>query len=159
MDMLNNVSFSQLVCRARPVSSATLNGSGQYPDITGTVRFYRAAQGALVVAEVFNLPDGPFHAFHLHEGGACGSGAGEDPFAAAGTHYNPTDQQHPYHAGDFPPLLSNNGYAYASFYTDRLTPEQAVGHTVVVHAHADDFHTQPSGNAGGKIACGVVASS
>lgn len=158
MEMLNNLSFSQLVCRTKPVSAATLHGSAQHPAISGTIRFYRAAQGTLVVAEVFGLPDGPFHAFHLHEGSTCGSGAGDDPFAGAEAHFNPTGQPHPYHAGDFPPLLSNGGYAYASFYTDRLTPEQAVGHTVIVHANTDDFHTQPSGNAGMKIACGAVVS-
>lgn len=167
MDMLNNLSFSHLVCRSRPVATATLRGNDQFPEVTGTVRFYAADKGALVVAEVFNLPYsmpredaarrmGPFYAFHLHEGTACGSGTGPEPFPDAGSHYNPTGRPHPYHAGDFPPLLGNEGYAYTSFYTGRLTPQEAVGKTVIVHQNADDFHTQPSGNAGAKLACGVV---
>lgn len=164
--MLNNVSFSQLICRTRPVAHAALRGSDQFPNIAGTVLFYPADQGTLVVAEVFNLPQldprdmsrvfGPFYAFHLHDGRDCGSGAGHDPFAAAGNHYNPTGALHPNHAGDFPALLGNGGYAYASFYTGRFTPTDTMGKTVVVHQNADDYHTQPSGNAGTKIACGVV---
>lgn len=165
--MLNNVHFSTLVCRHKPISAAKLAGSRQYPEISGTVRFYAANPGVLVVAEVFGLPAsapgeeagfryGPFYAFHLHQGGSCGGGEGKDPFQASGGHYTPTEQPHPFHAGDFPPLLGNGGYAYMSFYTARLQAEETVGRTVIVHKNADDFHTQPSGNAGEKIACGVV---
>lgn len=164
MEMLNNEAFSHLVARQRPTAAAVLRGNDRFPEISGTVRFYPADKGTLVVAEVFRLPVmdgqnrmyGPFHAFHLHEGGECGSGAGENPFAESKGHFNPTGREHPFHAGDFPPLLSNGGYAYMSFYTGRFTPREAVGHAVIIHQNADDFHTQPSGNAGEKLACGVV---
>lgn len=157
MEMLNIESFSYLVARKRPAASATLLGSEEFPDIRGTVRFYKADTGALVVAEVFHLPEnGPFHAFHLHAGDTCGSGSGDAPFADSKAHYNPGNTVHPLHAGDFPPLLSSRGYAYASFYTGRFAAADAVGKTVIVHQSTDDFYTQPGGNAGKKIACGVV---
>lgn len=165
MESLNLKAFSQLVMLTQPYASAMLHGNDTYPDIGGTVRFYKAAQGTLVVAEVFNLPpqmagqDGmtsEFYAFHIHEGEKCGSGALPDAFKATGGHYNPEHKEHPMHAGDLPPLLGNNGYAYLAAYTGRFTPEQVVGRTAVVHAHPDDFKTQPSGDAGQKLACGEI---
>lgn len=166
MEQLNIESFSRLVAMERPYAIASLQGNDNFPEISGVVRFYIADQGTLVLAEVFNLPHelrprtdrrfGPFYAFHLHEGGSCGSGAGASPFEASGNHYNPDNQLHPYHAGDFPPLLSNGGYAYGSFYTGRFKPQDAVGKTVVIHQHTDDFMTQPSGDSGVKLACGTV---
>jgi len=153
---------------ASPIARATVRGNSQNPRLSGTVLFYPADMGTLVVAEVFGLPRmvdtgeggqsvGPFYAFHVHEGTECGSGDGDNPFAESGSHYNPTGTSHPMHAGDMPPLLADSGYAYASFYTGRFTPEQVIGRTVIIHKHADDFHTQPSGNAGEKIACGKIA--
>lgn len=163
MDRLNDLAFSHLVCKTRPFAGATLRGNADFPHITGTVWFYPAIQGALVVAEVFALPSlpqnrgyGPFYGFHLHAGSSCGNSAGEKPFAAAGTHFQIGEQSHPGHAGDFPVLLGNDGYAYLSFYTDRITPEQAVGKTVIVHQRADDYRTPPSGDSGMMLACGEV---
>lgn len=159
--------FSYLVTTHNPFAQAILRGNDQFPNIRGTVNFYNAKPCILVVAEVFNLPYkfskvaseqyGPFYGFHLHEGTQCGSGAGNDPFAASGGHYNPAKVEHPYHAGDFPSLLGNEqGYAYSSFLTCRLQPEEIIGKTVIVHQHPDDFRSQPSGESGMKIACGVV---
>ncbi len=73
-----------------------------------------------------------------------------------GSHYNPTGQAHPKHAGDLPPLLSCRGNAYLSVKTDRFTANEIIGRTVVIHSDPDDFNTQPAGNAGKKIACGVI---
>lgn len=167
MEMLNLRVFSQLVASTEPFAAAALRGNDMNPQISGTVRFYPAAHGTLVVAEVFGLPTevrdsggvkpaGPFFAFHIHEGSECGSGSGDDPFSATGSHYNPANQPHPMHAGDMPPLPGNGGYAYLSFFTGRFTPEQVVGRTVVVHTNPDDFKTQPSGGAGTKLACGEI---
>ena len=55
-----------------------------------------------------------------------------------------------------PPLLANQGTAFSAFYTDRFYPEDIVGKVVVIHAMADDFKSQPSGNPGSMIACGVI---
>lgn len=60
------------------------------------------------------------------------------------------------HAGDLPPLLSCQGNAYLSVKTDRFSVNEIIGRTVVIHSNPDDFHTQPAGNAGKKIACGVI---
>ncbi len=58
--------------------------------------------------------------------------------------------------GDLPPLFATKGTAWAIIYIDKLRPEDMVGRTVVIHEHADDFHSQPAGNSGNKIACGEI---
>lgn len=68
-------------------------------------------------------------------------------------------QAHPEHAGDLPPLIRCRGNAYLSFRTDRFSVNEIIGRTVVIHSDPDDFHTQPAGNAGKKIACGVIQKS
>lgn len=122
--------------------------------ITGTVRFYRQGNWTVVVADICGLPESEtgFFGFHIHEGGNC---RGES-FANTGSHYNPCEQPHPMHAGDLPPLLGCHGKAYMAVFTERFLPEEVVGRTVVIHSQPDDFHTQPAGNAGEKIACGVI---
>ena len=93
-----------------------------------------------------------FFALHIHEGGSC---SGEN-FSDTGGHYNPHNEAHPRHAGDLPPLLLCGGGAYLAVLTDRFSVADVIGRTVVIHGGADDFHTQPAGNAGTKIACGVI---
>ena len=63
---------------------------------------------------------------------------------------------HPYHAGDLPPLFGSGGVAVSVFLTDRFHLEDIIGKTVIIHSSPDDFTTQPSGNAGAKIACGEI---
>lgn len=145
----------------RPHGWATVRGSEAYPTVQGTVRLYQTVYGVVVVTEVEGLPDtdhpcaSPIYAMHIHDGGRC-AGTSADPFADAGTHYNPDGCPHPYHAGDLPPLFSANGYAFSVCLTDRFTVEEILGCTVIIHASPDDFTTQPSGNAGAKMACGVI---
>ena len=137
---------------------ARIRGREKNPGLHGLVRFLQRPNGVLVIAEVFGLPQesacGIF-AMHIHEGEEC-SGTIKDEFSNAKTHYNPNGAQHPCHAGDLPPLFSNNGYAYMQVFTNRFTTEEIVGRTLIIHDHPDDFMTQPSGNAGNKIACGVI---
>lgn len=71
-------------------------------------------------------------------------------------HYNPDNCQHLYHAGDMPPLFGVDGSAVLLFLTNRFSVEEIIGRTVIIHARPDDFMTQPSGNSGEKIACGVI---
>ena len=71
-------------------------------------------------------------------------------------HYNPLGCPHPYHAGDMPPIFGAAGYAFSAFVTDRFTVRDVVGRSVILHGSPDDFTTQPSGNAGEKIACGEI---
>ncbi len=137
-----------------PQAAARVQGSKDYSAISGWVRFYPLGQGVLVAADVAGLPQGIL-GFHIHSGARCG-GTTAAPFADTLTHYNPDNAAHPNHAGDMPPLFSNHGHAFQAFYTDRFTVEQVLGRTVVIHAGPDDFTSQPAGNAGQKIACGVI---
>ncbi|MCI8609757.1 MAG: superoxide dismutase family protein [Firmicutes bacterium] len=144
-----------------PQAIADITGSADYPDISGTVQLYQTNEGVIVLAEIRGLPkaEQPCHerifGFHIHSGMNC-SGNMEDPFADAMAHYNPNDCQHPYHAGDLPPLFGNEGFALSLFLTNRFSINEVIGKTIIIHDHPDDFTTQPSGNSGQKIACGVI---
>lgn len=141
-------------------AEAQLYGSNKYPEIRGKVTFHQTSKGVAVTANIIGLPiknktENPFFAFHIHEGRSC-TGNNTDPFADTGTHYNPYNVPHPCHIGDMPPLMSSDGYAHLSFFTNRFTVRELIGKAVVIHAMADDFMSQPSGNSGMKIACGVI---
>ena len=145
----------------KPNSAADISGGENYPGIRGRVIFRQQKNGVLVTADIYGLPTGEtgcdsgVFGFHIHEGEDCGSN-GQEPFSNTKGHYNPGDCPHPYHAGDLPPLFENDGYAYMSFFTNRFTATEIIGRTVVIHLKPDDFHSQPSGNSGEKIACGVI---
>ena len=158
----NHPPFSILsVLRSRPAATAQIHGSAEYPDISGIANFYQTSIGVIVYAEVHGLPAGDspcddrIFGFHMHSGNAC-SGDAEDPFADEMTHYNPENCEHPHHAGDLPPLFGNNGFALSVFLTDRFSVDEIRGKTIIIHDHPDDFTTQPSGNSGTKIACGII---
>ena len=149
------------VLRGRPQAAAHIAGSESYPDISGKVRFYQTGEGVIVWADISGLPqsDVPcreqIFGFHIHKGTEC-AGNMDDPFADAMSHYDPSGCEHPYHAGDLPPLFGNKGYALSLFLTNRFSISEVVGRTILIHSHPDDFTTQPSGNSGTKIACGVI---
>ena len=153
--------IAQLILNTPPAAIAQIRGSAEYPDIVGNTAFYPGDEGVLVVTAVTGLPepkskcDGTVHAMHIHSGSDC-SGNASDPFANAGEHYNPENCPHPQHAGDLPPIFANNGSAWNAVLTDRFDIEDILGKTVIIHASYDDFMTQPSGNSGAKIACGVI---
>ena len=133
-----------------PSAKSEVRGNEMYPEIRGDVLFYEMYGGTVVVATIKNLlGSNGFHGFHIHEGIRCEK-------MMQGGHYNPTNQAHPQHAGDMPPLLSNRGNAFCAFYTNRFYPEDVIGKTVVIHAMPDDFKSQPSGNPGTILACGVI---
>lgn len=140
-------------------ASAVIRGNEAYPDLHGVIRFRQIPAGVLVTARIWELPgeDGIF-AFHIHEGEEC-TDTGKDPFSGAKGHYNPDKKPHPAHRGDMPPLFGNQGFAYLSFLTNRFTVEEILGKTVIIHRHADDFTSQPAGNAGEKMACGKIVRS
>lgn len=141
---------------------AIIKGSAAYPGIRGLMRFYQTDHGVYVITSVTGLPQGtapcgsPIFAMHIHDGDSCEGRSDENAFPDAGMHYNPHGCEHPYHAGDLPPLFSANGLAMSSVLTNRFTVQEIIGKTVIVHEHLDDFTTQPSGNSGAKIACGVI---
>lgn len=152
------LTFIHLLDRDRPQAVAWVKGSEAYPELSGLVKFFTTPYGGVLVeAEIFGLPNAgteassDFYAFHIHEEGDC-----SDNFAKTGGHYNPTDKPHPGHAGDMIPLMGNQGYAWMSFYDKRFTVPEIVGRSVVIHSRRDDFISQPSGDAGEKIGCGVI---
>lgn len=161
--MTGNIPFCMVLnaLHQRPHAAASIRGSSAYPTISGSVYFYQMACGVLVAAQVTGLPDTPsgsphrFYAFHIHSGSGCG-GTETDPFADAMTHYNPRDTSHPNHVGDLPPLFGNHGYAFQVFFTDRFSVCEIIHKTIIIHSGVDDFTSQPSGNAGEKIACGEI---
>ena len=152
-----------------PLVFADIQGGPLRPEIRGIVYFLPMDSGTQVYAYVTGLPPytpgnantppiGP-HGFHIHSGGSCAPGDPANPFQDTGDHWNPTNQPHGNHAGDFPPLFSNDGVAFLSFYTDKFTPTEVVGKTIIIHENPDDFRTQPSGNSGKRLACGVIVQS
>ena len=161
--------FAGLMKNRASSAWAQLQGTGAGQGIRGRIDFYEVPGGTLVTAEAYGLPTrevqpgqtvapgcmGRVFAMHIHEGGSC-TGNEKDPYANAGKHFNPAGCEHPYHAGDMPPLFGNGGYAWNAFFTDRFRPSDVVGRTVILHAGLDDFTSQPAGNAGAKLACGEI---
>ena len=150
--------FADLLRFKTPAAVAWVKGGALAPALSGLVRFYDTPyQGVLVEAEIFGLPNKStpgstdFYAMHIHQNGDC-----SDNFTRTGEHYNPTGQPHPNHAGDLPPLMGNEGYAWMSFYDKRFSVADIMGRSLVIHSLPDDFTTQPSGNSGAKIACGAI---
>lgn len=164
----NNLKVGQTIYipANKPVAVANVKGSPLRPQIQGTVRFFEVTGGTWVCAEVSGLPPyqpatngndpiGP-HGFHIHEFGNCQIGDPQNPFQAAGEHWNPTNQPHGNHAGDFPVLFSNQGYANICFFTNAFKPDQVIDKSVIIHLNPDDYRTQPAGNSGKRMACGVI---
>lgn len=144
--------FMDIVLNDKYEAFVEINGSETVPQLRGNVKFYQTPYGGvLVVSEIFGLPKIGFFGMHIHENGDC-----TPPFDKTGNHYNPSNQEHPYHAGDLLPLLSNNGYAFSAFYDNRFSIDEIVGKSVIIHSKADDFTSQPSGNSGNRIGCGVI---
>lgn len=157
-EMTPAAAFIQLLMGSHPGAIAWVNGSEQYPDLNGAVKFYHTTYGGVLVeAEIFGLPNiavpgsSNFYAMHIHDSGDCG-----EHFSHTGLHYNPDNMMHPDHAGDMPPLLGNQGYAFSVFYDKRFTIREIIGRSVIIHEKPDDFTSQPAGNAGNKIACGTI---
>ena len=153
-------------CNNTDTALAIVKGDYLAPNLKGEVFFYSVPGGTKVCAEFSGLPlyqpttdtsqpIGPF-GFHMHEYGKCEITNPNSPYESAGGHYNPTDQPHGNHAGDFPVVFSNNGYAKMSFFTDKFKPKDIIGRSVILHQNPDDFRSQPAGNSGKRMACGVI---
>jgi Cu-Zn family superoxide dismutase len=151
-------------------TAALRDGAGQ---LVGTVAFSQTAQGVLATGQLRGLPPG-LHGFHVHGVGRC-----EPPFASAGDHWNPTNRQHGVnhpngpHLGDAysqsEPAVGSNVRAGpagaapvrslfrgATIAPGPLSIFDADGNSVMVHAMADDNVSDPGGEAGGRLACGVI---
>ena len=130
---------------------------------SGTVNFTQVGDQVRVTGNVSGLSPGQEHGFHIHEAGDCSSG---DGMSTKG-HFNPFGKPHgdpatpERHAGDMPALKADsNGYAGIDAALDIMTvtpgPASIVGRGLIVHASPDDYKTQPTGNAGARIACAVI---
>lgn len=146
-----------------PDAQAVVHGSQLHPALYGVVFFCQMPYGVLINAQFRGLPLtpdkplNPFLGFHIHENGDCTQNAAYD-FSLTGSHYNPKALPHPAHSGDLPPILNCKGYAWQSFLTDTFSVAEVLGRSVIVHTLPDDFTTQPSGNSGAKIGCGIIVS-
>ena len=134
--------------------------------VWGSVSFVEIQDGVVLVrADVRGLRGGGEFGFHVHEKGDCSSA----DFMSAGGHFNPAAAAHgdraaggEHHAGDIPnQVADDNGEAIVDQRLEGLQiggggELDIVGRGVIVHADADDYTTQPTGNAGGRLACGVI---
>jgi Cu-Zn family superoxide dismutase len=146
---------------AAPTTAVAVLIPTQGNEVHGTVRFTKVANGVRVVADITGLKPGD-HGFHVHEFGDASSADG----TAAGGHFNPAKETHGSpsadhrHAGDLGNIKADaSGHATADYVDAKLSFEGSgsiLGRGVVVHANADDLTTQPTGNAGGRVAVGVI---
>lgn len=144
-----------------PSASAKLEAkSGS--SVSGSAHFHETKGGVLVTIDVSGAPAG-WHAVHIHEKGDCSSADGK----SAGGHFNPSDMQHGsphasmHHAGDLGNMLVQaDGTGHHAIFMPELSvrpgDHSVVGRGIIMHADADDLVSQPTGAAGGRIACGEI---
>jgi superoxide dismutase, Cu-Zn family len=155
--------FALAEAQAQDANAPLINSEGKE---IGNAALFEVAQGVRILIEATDLPPG-VHAFHIHETGQC-----EPPdFESAGGHYNPAAKQHGWdnpaghHAGDFPNVhVGDDGTLAGEYFTSAVTLGDGEttlfdddGSAIVLHADADDYQTDPAGDAGARIACGVIA--
>jgi Cu-Zn family superoxide dismutase len=145
-----------------PVATAQLQPTrGNHT--SGEVRFVQRGERVLVSGEVRGLKPNAEHGFHVHEKGDCSSGDG----MSAGGHFNPDGHRHgahgrgEHHAGDLPSLRADaQGVARFNFESSTIAvgsgSNDVVGRGLIVHRDPDDYTTQPTGNAGPRLACAVI---
>lgn len=129
--------------------------------VKGEVTFTVVDGGVKVVADFDGLKPGK-HGFHIHEFGSCASPDG----SSAGGHFNPDNQQHSEpdsehrHAGDLGNVEANQqGHAHYERIDKVIQlngPAGIIGRSVIIHAEEDDFKTQPTGNSGARLGCGII---
>ncbi|BAU62769.1 putative superoxide dismutase [Stanieria sp. NIES-3757] len=160
---LVNYSSQSLLAQTSAIQTI-ISGTSQSPSTTGTVVLTETAEGLRITGTIANLTPGE-HGFHVHEYGSCGNDADD-----AGGHFNPAGVPHGHllssgfenaHGGDLGNIYAaEDGIAKFDQVYPGLTLADSsysvMGRSLVVHANPDDFATQPTGNSGARIGCGVI---
>lgn len=145
------MNYNQYPLRAE----AIISGNSFAPGLHGNVWFYDAPQGVRIKAKICCLPPSNtgFYGFHIHEVGDCAL----PNYEGAKGHFNPQNVFHPLHAGDFPMLMANYDMnAELSFVTSRFIVRDVLDRAVIIHGGRDDYSSQPSGDSGKRIGCGII---
>ena len=136
------------------------------PYVYGVIKFHQCIEnrGTNVYFDLYGMKPNKKMACHIHEFGDCSA---PDAMSAGG-HFNPAHTDHgslntnPHHAGDFGNLIVNNnaaGVVHEAFTSHSISfsgDNAILGRGLIVHANADDLHSQPAGNSGSRIACGII---
>ena len=153
-------STAQSTAKSATVNLASASGSL----VSGKLTVVPMGDGVHLTGEVGGLSPGSTHAIHIHEKGDCSAADA----SSAGGHFNPSAQPHgkvgsgAHHGGDMDNLVANaEGVAQVNAHAQGVTlgggaANDVAGKAVIVHAAADDYRTQPTGNAGGRVACGII---
>ena len=143
---------------------AKICGGAEYPQLRGMARFFQRSDGVIVEIEIHGLPktETSFFAFHIHDGGSC---KGVD-FPDAGSHFNPDNTDHAgpgdavRHAGDLGNITADSdGKAHYNQVDSLISftgKHNIIGRSVIIHVGEDDLVSQPTGDAGGRVAKGVI---
>lgn len=158
--LLSGFSLQNAVAE-EPTKAIAVLSAASGSSVSGTVTFTKSGEGVSVLAEVSGLKPGK-HGFHVHEFGDCSA----KDAASAGGHYNPTNDPHAghdaekRHVGDLGNLEADASGKARLELKDKVLKlsgdNSIIGYAVIVHEKADDLKTQPAGDAGGRVACGVV---
>ena len=164
-------------CASQPASDAAAHSAGPASSahaarapasgslVSGTLAFVPMGDGVHVTGDIGGLAPNSTHGFHIHETGDCSAADA----SSAGGHFNPSGEAHGrasaphHHLGDNDNLVADaNGVAHVNAHFAGVVlggggADDIVGKAVIVHANPDDYASQPSGNAGARIACGVIS--
>lgn len=147
-------------------TTVTLQGAPTDTDFTGRVEVTPEGTGVRIVADFAGVDKDGKHGIHVHENGMCDhQGEGGQHFTSAGGHFNPSGTEHacpptdPRHAGDLGNVEISGGIGHLELSVPNLTVDQLNGKAIILHAGEDDCKTQPTGNSGDRLACGVAGGS
>lgn len=148
------------VSRSKTEAIAEMH-SAKFPAISGIVTLEESEDGLIVSTDLKGLKPGARLGFHIHQEGIC---EGPD-YKTAGDHYNPSGSRHGHpsstekHSGDMGNLTTNeNGESKNTILISGTKLSEVMGKAILIHSDPDDFKTQPSGNSGARIACGLIRS-